>query len=175
VHAEGGRIVIQLWHVGRISHSSLLPGGAAPVSSTARRASQDLHRERVRGRVGRRARCAPTRSRDDRRLPPGRRNAIRAGFDGVEMHGANGYLLEQFLRDSINDRSDAYGGSIENRARLMLEVRRPITTRSAAAAPASACRPVTPGNDARQDSDAQALYQHVVSTTWRRWAWPSST
>ena len=123
VHAEGGKIVLQLWHVGRISHVSLLPDGAAPVSATARTAEASTFT-----RDGFVPVSAPRALRDDE-LPglvedyrKAARNAIAAGFDGVEIHAANTYLLEQFLRDSVNDRSGPYGGSIENRARLTLEV-----------------------------------------------------
>jgi N-ethylmaleimide reductase len=90
------------------------------------------------------------------------RCAMQAGFDGVEVHGANGYLLEQFLRDSINDRSDAYGGPIENRARLLLEVMQAVVGEVGAGRTGLRLSPVTPANDAAQDSDAAALYGHVV-------------
>jgi len=127
VHAAGGKIVIQLWHVGRISHSSLLPDGAAPVSSTNRRPdAQTFTRE---GFVP----VSAPRALRDGELPGliadyrhAARCAIEAGFDGVEVHSANSYLLDQFLRDSVNDRSGPYGGSIANRARLLLEVMRAI-------------------------------------------------
>ena len=87
---------------------------------------------------------------------------MEAGFDAVEVHGANGYLIDQFLRDSINDRQDAYGGSIENRARLLVEV---MTAIAAAIGPGRTglrLSPVTPVNDAGQDSDAQTLFNHVA-------------
>ena len=155
---------IQLWHVGRISHVSLLPEGMVPVSSSAPRGErQDLHRQGLRGRVGA-ARAAHR--RDCRASSPttahAARCAMQAGFDGVEVHGANGYLLEQFLRDSINDRTDAYGGSIENRARLLLEVMQAVVDEIGAGRTGLRLSPVTPANDAGQDSDAQALYGHVV-------------
>ncbi len=163
VHAEGGRIVIQLWHVGRISHTSLLPGGQAPVSSTARAAA---------GRTFTTEGFVPTstpRALREDELPGivadyrhAARCAVDAGFDGVEVHGANGYLLEQFLRDSINDRSDGYGGSIANRARLMLGVMQAVTAEIGAGRTGLRLSPVTPVNDAAQDSDPAALYGHVV-------------
>jgi N-ethylmaleimide reductase len=87
---------------------------------------------------------------------------MQAGFDGVEVHGANGYLLEQFLRDSINDRTDAYGGSIENRARLMIEVMQAVVDEVGAGRTGLRLSPVTPANDAAQDSDAGALYGYVI-------------
>ena len=165
VHAEGGRIVIQLWHVGRISHTSLQPGGAAPVSSTARPAN---------GKTFTTEGFVPTSTPRALRTDeiPGvieayrlaARHAVQAGFDGVEVHGANGYLLEQFLRDSINDRTDAYGGSIENRARLLLEVMQAVVAEIGGGRTGLRLSPITPVNDAPQDSDAQALYEHVVSS-----------
>ncbi|HEV7813502.1 MAG TPA: alkene reductase [Janthinobacterium sp.] len=122
VHAAGGRIFMQLWHVGRISDPSLLDGDA-PVAPSAIAAKGDVSLLRPQ-------RPYPVpRALDAEELPgvvaayrKGAENARKAGFDGVEIHGANGYLLDQFLQDSTNQRNDAYGGSIENRARLMLEV-----------------------------------------------------
>jgi N-ethylmaleimide reductase len=163
VHAAGGRIVVQLWHVGRISHTSLQPGGASPVSSTARAAqSKSLTTE---GFV---PTSTPRALRTDE-LPGvveayrhAARCAIDAGFDGVEVHGANGYLLEQFLRDSINDRNDAYGGPIENRARLLLEVMQAVVAEIGGGRTGLRVSPIAPVNGAPQDSDAQALYEYVV-------------
>jgi len=163
VHAAGGRIVVQLWHVGRISHVSLQPGGGAPVSSTAQAAiSKTFTRD---GFVDV---STPRALRTDE-LPGiveayrhASRCAIEAGFDGVEVHGANGYLLDQFLRDSINDRTDAYGGPIANRARLLLEVMQAIVGEIGAGRTGLRLSPVTPSNGAAQDSDPQALHNHVV-------------
>jgi 2,4-dienoyl-CoA reductase-like NADH-dependent reductase (Old Yellow Enzyme family) len=122
VHAAGGRIFLQLWHVGRISDPIFLDGDL-PVAPSA--IAADGHVSLVRPK---RAYVTP-RALDLEEIPGiveayrrGAENAKRAGFDGVEVHGANGYLLDQFLQDSTNKRTDAYGGSIENRARLMLEV-----------------------------------------------------
>ncbi len=163
VHAEGGKIVIQLWHVGRISHVSLQPGGIAPVSSTSRVAASKTFT--ADGFVD----TSPPRALRLDELPGlvaayvhAARSAIEAGFDGVEVHGANGYLLDQFLRDSINDRSDAYGGSIENRSRLLLEVMSAVTAAIGAGRTGLRLSPVTPVNDAGQDSQPQALFNHVV-------------
>ncbi|MFU8789709.1 MAG: alkene reductase [Methylobacter sp.] len=123
VHDEGGRIFIQLWHTGRISHSSLQPGGVLPVAPSALKAAgqamtydglQDfetprtLALEELPGLVADYATAA--------------QNAKAAGFDGVEIHAANGYLLDQFLRDGSNLREDGYGGDIARRMRLLLEV-----------------------------------------------------
>jgi N-ethylmaleimide reductase len=89
--------------------------------------------------------------------------AIEAGFDGVEIHAANGYLIEQFLRDSINDRSDDYGGSIANRTRLLHEVMQAVAGAIGGGRTGLRLSPVTPSNDAGQDSDPQALYEHAVA------------
>jgi 2,4-dienoyl-CoA reductase-like NADH-dependent reductase (Old Yellow Enzyme family) len=121
VHQAGGRIFAQIWHVGRISHSSFL-GGKLPVAPSAIAAGGHISLLRP---------LTPfetPRALELSEIPGiveafgrGARNAQAAGFDGVELHGANGYLLDQFLQDSTNHRTDAYGGPIENRARLMLE------------------------------------------------------
>ncbi len=122
VHGEGGRILLQLWHVGRVSHPMFL-NGATPVSASAVKPKgrvslvrpetdyvtpRALEMDEIAGVIG--------------AFRKGAENAKAAGFDGVEIHGANGYLLDQFLQDTTNHRSDAYGGSREKRARLMLEV-----------------------------------------------------
>jgi N-ethylmaleimide reductase len=163
VHAMGGRIVVQLWHVGRISHVCLQPGAAAPVSSTARRANAKTYTgagfEDVSAPRALRLDEMPVLVAQYRRAA---RNAIEAGFDGVEVHGANGYLLEQFLRDSINDRTDRYGGPIEQRVRLPLEVMQGIVAEIGAGRTGLRLSPVTPANDAGQDSDAQRLFNHFV-------------
>jgi N-ethylmaleimide reductase len=123
VHARGGRIFLQLWHVGRQSHPLLLPNGDLPVAPSALRAEGEAY-----------ATSGPVAFAMPRALDIGeiagiveqfRRGAalaLEAGFDGVEIHGANGYLPDQFLQDGSNHRQDAYGGSIENRARFFLEV-----------------------------------------------------
>jgi len=122
VHAAGGRIMLQLWHVGRISHPSYL-NGAAPVSASAiaARGPVSLLRPKQDYPVPRALDLAEIPSVIEA-YRKGAENAERAGFDGVEIHGANGYLLDQFLQDSVNRRDDEYGGGVENRARLMLEV-----------------------------------------------------
>ena len=162
VHARGGRIVVQLWHVGRISHVSLQPGGQAPVSSTARPAGTKTYI------AGGFATCSPPRALATEEIPgvveQYRRaalNALEAGFDGVEVHGANGYLIDQFLRDSINDRSDAYGGAIENRIRFLREVMQAVTGAIGGGRTGLRLSPVTPSNDAAPDSDPQALHEQV--------------
>jgi N-ethylmaleimide reductase len=162
VHARGGKIFLQLWHVGRISHVSLQPNGQAPVAPSAIRANSKTF---VNG--GFTDVSEPRTLRLDE-LPgivaayrKGAANAIRAGFDGVEIHGANGYLLDQFLRDGSNKRTDEYGGSIENRARLMLEVAAAIVAEIGAERTGIRLSPVTPANDA-SDSNPQPVFNHVV-------------
>jgi N-ethylmaleimide reductase len=162
VHARGGKIFIQLWHVGRISHTSLQPNGGAPVAPSAIRANTKTF-------VG----SQFTEVSEPRALELGEipgiiddykraaRNAREAGFDGVEIHGANGYLLDQFARDGANTRTDAYGGSIENRARLMLEVSRAVAAEIGADRTGIRISPVTPANDLT-DSNPQKLFDHIV-------------
>ena len=163
VHAAGGRILLQLWHVGRISHSSLLPDGAAPVSSSAQHCSAYTFTHAGFEQV------SPARALRDDELPAliedyrlAARNAVAAGFDGVEIHAANCYLLEQFLRDSVNDRSGPYGGSIQNRARLVLEVAATVCEEVGAQNVGMRLSPLTTFNETPTDSDPQALYGHVV-------------
>jgi len=162
VHAAGGKIVLQLWHVGRISHSSLLPDGAAPVSSTSKVAEASTFTKDGFVPVS-----TPRALRDDE-IPSliedyrrAARNAIAAGFDGVEIHAANTYLIEQFLRDSVNDRSAPYGGSIANRTRLLLEVVQAITDEIGAGHTGVRLSPMTTFT-AALDSNPQALYGYVV-------------
>ncbi|WJX54656.1 12-oxophytodienoate reductase 1 [Trifolium repens] len=118
VHAKGATFFCQIWHVGRVSNSVYQPNGQAPISSTDKAlTSNDVEQFTL-----------PRRLRTDE-IPHivndfklAARNAIEAGFDGVEIHGAHGYLLEQFMKDKVNDRTDEYGGSLENRCRFVLEV-----------------------------------------------------
>jgi N-ethylmaleimide reductase len=161
VHERGGRIFIQIWHVGRISHTSLQPGGGQPVAPSAIRAKgktfvngtfteisepRALELSEIAGIV-----------EDFRRAAA---NANVAGFDGVEIHGANGYLLDQFAKDGTNKRTDAYGGSIENRARLMLEVAKAVASEAGAERTGIRISPVTPANDV-SDSNPQPLFDHI--------------
>ncbi|WP_027714301.1 alkene reductase [Desulfuromonas sp. TF] len=128
VHHRGGRIFLQLWHVGRISHPSLQPNGMLPVAPSAIRPEGEAITH-----DGKKPFVTP-RALEFREIPgivaqfrEAAKNALAAGFDGVEIHAANGYLLDQFLRDSTNRRTDAYGGSLENRVRLLLEVTEAVT------------------------------------------------
>jgi N-ethylmaleimide reductase len=163
VHAEGGRIVIQLWHVGRISHTALLPNGASPVSSSNRIANVRTRLNDGFAMVSQpRAMTLEEIAATVQDYRHAARNAMAAGFDGVEIHAANGYLIEQFLRDSCNDRTDAYGGSIDNRTRFLQEVTAAVVAEIGADRTGIRLSPVTPANDMGQDSDAQALFNHVA-------------
>ena len=128
VHKAGGRIFLQLWHVGRISHPSLQPDGMPPVAPSPIRPSGEAFIENEDGE-GELARFVTPRALQLEEMPyvvgqfvRGAKNALDAGFDGVEVHGANGYLLDQFLQTANNRRTDDYGGSVENRARLLLDI-----------------------------------------------------
>lgn len=169
VHAAGGRIFAQIWHVGRISLPAYQPGGALPFAPSAIAADgqalnpqfglepfpvpRALETDEIEGVVADFARAA--------------RNAITAGFDGVELHGANGYLIEQFLRAGANVRTDRYGGAIENRARFLVEVF------DAVAAEIGADRigvRVSPHSKSATDPDIAALYGYVAAELGRRGA-----
>lgn len=163
VHDRGGLIAAQLWHVGRISHGSLLPGGQRPVSSTARPAAvRTLTAQGM-------APCSPPRALATDELPAivaqfraAAERAREAGFDAVEIHAANGYLIDQFLRDSVNDRVDAYGGTIAHRCRLLFEIAAAVAEVAGAGRTGVRLSPVTPSNDAAPDSDPAALYGHLL-------------
>lgn len=129
VHDKGGLIAAQLWHVGRISHSSVLPKGLPPVAPSAIRANATTFALDDNGIPGQVPTSEPYELSAYRGIPTvvfefaqAARNAIEAGFDMVELHGANGYLLAQFLSPQTNTRTDQYGGSMQNRARFVLEV-----------------------------------------------------
>lgn len=162
VHERGGHIYIQLWHVGRISHTTLQANGGAPVAPSAVRAKGKTF---VGGTF---ADVSEPRALELSEIPGiienfkrASANALEAGFDGVEIHGANGYLLDQFAKDGANKRIDAYGGSIENRARLMLEVSKAVATEAGADRTGIRISPVTPANDI-SDSNPQPLFDHIV-------------
>jgi N-ethylmaleimide reductase len=162
VHERGGRIFIQLWHVGRISHVSLQQDNQPPVAPSAIPAKGKTF---VNGTF---ADVSAPRALALAEIPGiietfkrATANALEAGFDGVEVHGANGYLLEQFAKDGTNKRTDAYGGSIENRARLMLEVSKVVVAEAGAERTGIRISPVTPANDIT-DSNPQALYDYIV-------------
>ena len=163
VHARGGRIFPQLWHVGRVSHPSLQPGGALPVAPSAIQPEATSYTD-----AGFRP-CVTPRALATAEIPEiveqyrhATRNALVAGFDGVEIHAANGYLIEQFLRDSTNKRTDAYGGSRENRARLLLEVTEAVVGVCGGERVGIRLSPVSPVNGADLDSDPAGTYAYVV-------------
>lgn len=162
VHAKGGRIFLQLWHVGRISHPSLQPDGALPVAPSALKpAGQAVTYQGPQDFVIPRALGLAEIPGIVEQYRSGAQNALAAGFDGVEIHGANGYLLDQFLRDGSNHRTDAYGGSIENRARLMLETTEAVCAVWGANRVGIRLSPLQPFNDMR-DSNPEATFRYVV-------------
>jgi N-ethylmaleimide reductase len=167
VHGRGGRIVVQLWHVGRVSHVDLQPDGQKPVAPSAITAKAKTYL--IKDGVGEFADTSEPRALDASELPgivqdyrhAARHSLSTAGFDGVEVHGANGYLLDQFLKSDSNRRSDDYGGSIENRARLLLEVVRAVCEEIGGGRTGLRISPVTPANDV-SDENPQALFDHVM-------------
>jgi N-ethylmaleimide reductase len=162
VHAAGGRMFLQLWHVGRISHQTFQPGEALPVAPSAIAA-----KGQAMTRFGAQDHPVP-RALELAELPgvveayaTATRRALAAGFDGVEIHSANGYLLDQFLRDKSNHRTDAYGGSIANRIRLLDEVVSAVTAVAGAERTGVRISPENTFNDI-DDSDPQALFHGVA-------------
>lgn len=164
VHAKGGKIVIQLWHVGRISHPSLLPNNMAPVAPSAiKPAGQAFTYQGLVDYVEPRALRADELPGIVADYVHATKCALAAGFDGVEVHSANGYLLDQFLRDGSNQRTDNYGGSFENRARLLMEVTQAVVTVAGADRVGVRLSPVNPFNDMK-DSNPQALFNYVTES-----------
>lgn len=164
VHAKGGKIVLQLWHVGRISHPSLLPGNALPVAPSALKpAGQAFTYQGLQDFVTPRALELDELPGIVNDYVIATKNALAAGFDGVEIHAANGYLLDQFLRDGTNQRTDQYGGSIENRVRLLLEVTKAVVDVAGADKVGVRISPLNPFNDI-SDSNPQALFNHVAKS-----------
>jgi N-ethylmaleimide reductase len=167
VHAKGGLIFLQLWHVGRVSHSSFQPGGVLPVSSSAVPISADLKTMTADGK--------PASYQTPRALETSEiaglvesfrqaaRNAREAGFDGVEIHGANGYLVEQFLQSHTNLRTDRYGGSIENRARFLIEIAQAVIEVWGANRVGVRLSPYGVANDSGE-ADPMPLYTHVIKS-----------
>ncbi|MCZ7851356.1 alkene reductase [Agrobacterium salinitolerans] len=173
VHSAGGKIVAQIWHVGRISHVSLQPHGGQPVAPSAIPAKSKTYIINDDG-TGAFAETSEPRALtiDDIGLiledyRSGARAALEAGFDGVEIHAANGYLIEQFLKSSTNQRTDDYGGSIENRARFLLEVVDAVAEEIGAGRTGIRLSPVTPANDIFE-ADPQPLYNYVVEQLGKR-------
>ena len=163
VHACGGRMVLQLWHVGRISHPSFQPGGALPVAPSAIRPNAKAFTANGFEEIPTpRALATPEIAGIVAQHAQGARNALAAGFDGVEVHGANGYLIDQFLRDGTNKRTDAYGGSIENRMRLLLEVVDAVSAAVGAERTGVRISPQNGQNDIA-DSNPQSLFNEVAA------------
>jgi N-ethylmaleimide reductase len=163
IHDKGGHVFLQLWHVGRLSHSSYQDDGGPPVAPSAVPAAgmgRTADGERVPYQVPRALRTDEIPAIVDA-YAEAARNALRAGFDGVEVHGANGYLLEQFLQSRTNLRTDAYGGSIENRARLLLEVTRAVADVCGADRVGVRLSPFGVANDSGE-ADPEPLYRHVI-------------
>jgi len=162
VHAKGGKIVIQLWHVGRISHPSLLPNQALPVAPSAiKPAGKAVTYEGLQDFVTPRALMREELPAIIQEYEHATRCALEAGFDGVEVHSANGYLLDQFLRDGTNHRDDEYGGSMENRARLLMQVVQAVVAIAGDDKVGVRLSPVNPFND-MQDSNPQAMFNYVT-------------
>ncbi len=164
VHAKGSKIFLQLWHVGRISHPSLLPDDALPVAPSAiKPAGQAFTYTGLQDFVTPRALSTdeiPALVEDYRQAA---KNALEAGFDGIEVHAANGYLLDQFLRDGTNQRTDQYGGSIADRTRLLQEVVSAVSKVWGSGRVGVRLSPINQFNDIR-DSYPQALFNHVAES-----------
>jgi N-ethylmaleimide reductase len=165
VHAKGGFIFLQLWHVGRVSHSSFQPGGVLPVAPSAVPISAELKTMTAGGKP---APYETPRALQTGEIPgvidayrQGARNALEAGFDGVEIHGANGYLIEQFLQSRTNLRTDQYGGSIENRTRFLMEVTQAVIDVWGADRVGVRLSPYGVANGSGEP-DPMPLYSHVI-------------
>lgn len=164
VHAKGGVIFMQLWHVGRVSHTSFQPDGALPVAPSAIAPAGKSFTPSFQ--------MVPfetPRALEIGEIPgiieayrEGARNALAAGFDGVELHGANGYLIEQFLHSKANHRTDAYGGSVENRSRLLMDVMTALVDVWGADRVGVRLSPFGTFNDVG-DADPIGLYSHILS------------
>ena len=162
VHAEGGRIFLQLWHTGRASHPDFHNGELAVAPSAIAISGDEIHTPQ-----GKKPHVAP-RALETIEIPgvvqqyvTATKLAQDAGFDGVEIHGANGYLIDQFLRDGSNQRTDKYGGTIENRARFLLEVTEAVVGAWSSARVGLRISPTSNFNDQR-DSDPKALFPYVA-------------
>lgn len=167
VHAAGSKIVAQIWHVGRITHPDLT-GGAQPIAPSAVKPKVVAYTHNGKVEVPEpRALSVEEIAEVVQEFRRAAANAIRAGFDGVEIHGANGYLVDQFLRDGANRRTDQYGGSVENRARFALEVIDAVIAEIGAGRVGIRLSPVTPANDL-SDSNPQAVFGHLVEELNKR-------
>ncbi|MCU0534521.1 MAG: alkene reductase [Hydrococcus sp. Prado102] len=162
VRANGGKIFLQLWHTGRASHPDFQPNGNLPVSASAIQPKGEIHTP-----MGKKAYVTPRALEIDeipgivRDYAQATRRAREAGFDGVEIHAANGYLIDQFLRDGSNQRNDAYGGSVENRARFLLEVTEAVVNAWSNDRVGVRLSPTNPYNDMR-DSNPIATFTYAA-------------
>ncbi|XP_007023452.2 PREDICTED: putative 12-oxophytodienoate reductase 11 [Theobroma cacao] len=163
VHAKGGIIFCQIWHVGRVSNYGFQPNGQAPISSTDKSLTPQIRANGVDV-----AQFSPPRRLRTDEIPQivndfriAARNAMEAGFDGVEIHGFNGYLIDQFLNDQVNDRTDEYGGSLENRCRFALEIVEAVANEIGADRVGIRLSPFTDFIEA-VDSDPKALALYMV-------------
>jgi N-ethylmaleimide reductase len=165
VHAKGGLIFLQLWHVGRVSHSSYQPGGMLPVAPSAVPISAELKTMTADGKPANYETPRALETAEVAGIVDAFRqaatNAMKAGFDGVEIHGANGYLIEQFLQSRSNLRTDQYGGSIENRARFLMEITQAVIGVWGASRVGVRLSPYGIANDSGE-ADPMPLYSHVV-------------
>lgn len=161
VHDNGGKIILQMWHMGRVSHPDFLDG-EKPVAPSAIKADGETHTSE-----GKKPYVEPHALSTDeianlvQAYADGAKRALRAGFDGVEIHAANGYLLDQFLRDGTNKRDDGYGGSVDNRARLVLEVVDAVIEAIGAGLTGIRISPTNPFNDI-SDSDPVGTFVHLA-------------
>jgi len=169
VHEKEGKIFLQLWHVGRISHKSHQPNNELPIAPSAIKPSGGTY-----SKDWKQVAFETPRALENSEIPTiieefkqGAKNAKEAGFDGVEVHGANGYLLDQFLQDGSNTRNDNYGGSIENRARLLLEVVDEAISVWGANRVGVRLSPYGTFNDMK-DSDPVALFSYVLEELEKR-------
>jgi N-ethylmaleimide reductase len=162
IHNAGGHIFLQLWHTGRASHPDFQPGGALPVSASAIAAQGEAHTPK-----GKKTYVTPRALELDeipgvvQQYTEATKHAQDAGFDGVEIHAANGYLIDQFLRDGSNQRTDAYGGSVENRVRFLLEVTEAVCQAWEADQVGVRLSPTNPFNDMR-DRDPITTFTHAA-------------
>jgi N-ethylmaleimide reductase len=167
VHAKGGVIFLQLWHVGRVSHSSFQPGGVLPVAPSAVAIPPDLKTGTADGKVTVYETPRALETSEIAGVVDAYRqaamNALLAGFDGVEIHGANGYLIEQFLQSHTNLRTDQYGGSIENRSRFLMEVTKAVVEVWDAGRVGLRLSPYGIANGSGEP-DPMPLYSHVVQS-----------
>jgi N-ethylmaleimide reductase len=161
VHQAGGKIVMQIWHCGRVGHTSLLKGELPMAPSAIKPAGEVFTGTAMQPYETPREMSLHDIARVKEQFRQAAHNALSAGFDGIEVHGANGYLLDQFLRDGSNHRNDIYGGSIENRARLLLEVIDEVSKIWGADRVGVRLSPLQPFND-MHDSNPEQTFRYAV-------------